>query len=78
MLDRREFLKQSGALAAAAMFAGSASRADASPGDAGDPAWLSATALLLRFRSGQLSPVDVLEAQIKRINTYNEQIDCIT
>jgi amidase len=81
MIDRRHFLKLSGKAAGAAMLAATATRANAADTSApspDDPAWLSATELLSRFRNHQLSPADVLEAQIKRIGTYEDRVRCIT
>jgi amidase len=80
MPDRREFLKISGTVAGAAMVAGTSSLADAAEAAAmqNDPAWLPATELLPRFRKRELSPVDVLEAQIKRIEAWNDKVNCIT
>ncbi|CAG9273747.1 amidase [Paraburkholderia unamae] len=81
MIDRRHFLKLSGKAASAALLAATATRthaASASVPSPDDPAWLSATELLARFRTHQLSPVDVLEAQIKRIGIDEGRVGCIT
>jgi amidase len=73
MVDRRRFLLASGQLAAAATLAGKAFGRDATD----DPAYLPANKLLTRFRERKLSPMDVLEAQIKRIETLNDKVNCI-
>ncbi|VVE61734.1 amidase [Pandoraea captiosa] len=74
MVDRREFLRISGHLAGTALLTGTALRAHA----ATDPSYLSATELIAQFRRGHLSPVDVLDAQIRRIETLNDKVNCIT
>ncbi|WP_205704441.1 amidase [Burkholderia stabilis] len=43
-----------------------------------DPCYLSANELLARFRAGTLTPSDVLEAQISRIERFNASVNCIT
>lgn len=43
-----------------------------------DLAYLSVTELLQRFRRGTLSPGEVLEAQIQRIEALNGMVNCIT
>ena len=73
MVDRRRLLLASGQLAAA-MVAGKALGRDATD----DLAYLPASELLARFRERKLSPVDVLEAQIRRIETLNDKVNCIT
>jgi amidase len=73
MVDRRSFLLASSQLAAA-MLAGKAFGRDATD----DPAYLPASKLLTRFRERKLAPVDVLEAQIARIETLNDKVNCIT
>lgn len=74
MLDRRKFLQLTGGLSGAAVLASRASTAQATD----DPAYLPASELLARFRARRLSPVDVLEAQIKRIEALNDKVNCIT
>ncbi len=76
MVDRREFLRMSGHLAGAAMLGGAAWRAGAA--EAEDVSYLPATELIARFRSRQLSPVDVLEAQIRRIEALDGKVDSVT
>ena len=79
MIDRRGFLIGSGQLALAAALSGSSiGAATAAPPAESDPSYLPAAELLKRFRSGELSPVDVLEAQIKRIEGLNAEVNCIT
>ncbi|PVX71404.1 amidase [Paraburkholderia unamae] len=79
MPDRRAFLRISGAAASAAMLPAAAeANGTAAAALPNDPAWLPATALLSRFRRRELSPVDVLEAQIKRIEAWNDKVNCIT
>ena len=45
---------------------------------ANDPAHLPASELLPRFRERKMSPMEVLEAQIERIEAHNDKINCIT
>lgn len=59
----------------AALFVGG--RAFAAPADE-KIAWMPATSLIPAFRSGEISPVAVLEAQIRRINRLNGKVNCIT
>ncbi len=40
--------------------------------------YMSASELLERFRAKQLSPVDVLEAQIRRYEAIGKQVNCVT
>lgn len=74
VLSRRAFLRTSGQFAGSAMIAGTMGPAEASE----DPSYLPASELLTRFRAGQLTPSDVLEAQIRRIEDLNEKVNCIT
>ncbi|VVD67990.1 amidase [Pandoraea aquatica] len=78
MVDRRDFLRISGhlagATAGATLLAGTPVRAHA----ATDPAYLSATDLIAQFRRGSLSPLDVLDAQIRRIEALDSKVNCIT
>src|SRR5215470_7001118 len=62
--DRREFLFASGQLVSAVMVGG-VSAAEA----ANDLAYSPASELLARFRERKLSPMEVLEVQIERIET---------
>ena len=73
MVDRRSFLLASGQFAAA-MLGGKAFGRDGTD----NLAYLPASELLTRFRERKLSPVDVLEAQIARIKTLNDKVNCIT
>lgn len=75
MADRREFMQALGAGAAA--LAAADGNAQAVP-EADALAYLPATTLLQRFRDKKLSPVDVLEAQIQRIEALNGKVNCIT
>lgn len=74
MINRRDFLKVSSQVTGAAMFASMPMRARA----AGDPSYLPASELVTRFRQRQLSPVAVLEAQIRRIESLGDKVDCIS
>lgn len=74
MFDWGKFLRASGQLLGAAKLPGTATGVEA----ADELAYLSATELLARFRRRKLSPVDVLEAQIKRIESHNGRVNCIT
>jgi len=69
MYDRREFLVASGQLVSALMVGG-VSGAEA----ANDLAYSPASELLARFRERKLSPIQVLEAQIERIEALNDKI----
>ncbi|MCK0197836.1 amidase [Ancylobacter sp. 6x-1] len=79
MLNRRSLLARSAGLACAGLLAdrfapviiGEAHAAD-------EPCYLSAGELLARFRSREISPVEVLEAQIRRIEALNAGVNCIT
>lgn len=75
-MNRRQFLKVSGQLAGTAVLAGTAPYAHAQAAD--DPSYLPASELLARFRERRLSPMDLLEAQIRRIGEFNERVNCIT
>ncbi|WP_353189256.1 amidase [Pandoraea pnomenusa] len=77
MVDRRDFLRVSGQIAGSALMAGSPWQVRAANVDPG-PAYLSATELIAHFRRGTLSPVDVLEAQIRRIEAHDAEVNCIT
>src|SRR3954453_16301092 len=46
--------------------------------DVGDVAWLSAEQQLHLFRTGALSPVDVLRAQIERIARHGSALNAVT
>ncbi|MDL2216810.1 amidase [Desulfovibrio sp. OttesenSCG-928-M14] len=72
-INRRDFLRLGAATAVEAMLLSSAmpNAAFAIPADAEDVAYLSAIEQIKRFKEGTLSPIDVLEAQIKRILEYN-------
>ncbi|MGC7407333.1 hypothetical protein ACPWSH_25760, partial [Pandoraea pneumonica] len=63
-----------GATAGVTLLAGTPLRAHA----ATDPAYLSATDLIAQFRRGSLSPLDVLDAQIRRIESLDKQVNCVT
>jgi len=73
MHDRREFLFASSQLVSAVMVGG-ASGAEA----ANDLAHLPANELLAHFRERKLSPIEVLEVQIERIEALNDKVNCIT
>ncbi|MCI3203491.1 glutamyl-tRNA amidotransferase [Pandoraea capi] len=45
---------------------------------ADDPSYLPASELLPLFRKREMSPRDVLEAQIRRIESWEGKVDCIT
>ncbi|MGA0593438.1 amidase family protein [Enterovirga sp. CN4-39] len=74
MLSRRDVLRGTGGIGAAFAVGGTAFAAPAGE----EIAWMPATRLIPAFRSGELSPVAVLEAQIRRINRLNGKVNCIT
>jgi amidase len=74
MLAKRDFIK--GLLA----YAGSVPVASAFARDGSDAAlcYASVSELIAAFKAGRLSPVELLQAQIKRIEEYNPVINAIT
>lgn len=72
-ISRRDFIRLGAVTAIEAALLSSAMPRSvfAMPTDAADIAYLSAAEQIKRFKEGSLSPVDVLEAQIKRILEYN-------
>lgn len=79
-VSRRNFCK-TGLLAAGAALAPTvldAAPAPATGSSVSDLAYLPAVEQLRRFRTRELSPVDVLQAQIERIETLNPLVNCIT
>lgn len=76
-LDRRQTMKLGGsALAAAA--AGLGARTSEAAIAADELLYMPASVQLELFRSRQLSPVEVLEAQIARHEAVNEKVNCTT
>jgi amidase len=77
-VSRREFCK-TGLLAAGAVLASEVlGPAPAAARSNTDLAYVPAVDQLQLFRTGELSPVDVLRVQIDRIQTLNPIINCIT
>jgi Asp-tRNA(Asn)/Glu-tRNA(Gln) amidotransferase A subunit family amidase len=78
-LDRRQFLS-TGAGAAASVLLGGAARAMEAPASSGDDAltYAPASELLKAFADKRLSPVEVLQAQIRRIETHGRLVNAIT
>ena len=74
MMDRRMLLAGTGAVFAASA-AGAAPVAPVS-GDA--LCYASVSELIALFRAGRASPLDLLEAQIKRVEALNPRVNCIT
>ena len=70
VLDRRDFLRVS-TLAATHLALAATPFSLASAAEKDDIAYLSAVEQITRFKEGSLSPVDVLKAQMARINKYN-------
>ena len=74
MIARRAVLK-----GAAAAFAASAlDLPEAMAGADDDLCYVSVDALLTLFKAGKTSPVDVLKAQIKRVEAFNPKVNAIT
>ena len=75
MIDRRTLIKGAGAaLTAAAALGPHGARAQAA-----DPlCYASVRELIAMFRARKASPVDLLKAQIKRVEAYNPKVNCIT
>src|SRR2546422_8863357 len=77
-VSRREFCK-AGLLAAGAALASDAlGPMPATARSNTQLAYLSAVDQLRMFRTGELSPVDILKSQMERIQTLNPTINCIT
>ena len=79
-LDRREFLKITGMAAGGAVLCGfgfpDAWAASASSDI--ELAYMPAEEAIKLFKAKKLSPVDVLKAQIRRIEALNSKVNCIT
>lgn len=74
MIDRRALIK-----AAGSAFIMSTLNTTAAPAESGDPfSYASVDELIAMFKAGKASPVDLLKAQIKRIEAFNSKINCIT
>lgn len=80
MMNRRKFIELSSQVAGSLTLMGGLPDSWVASGaeSASDPSDLSAVELLAHFRNAEVSPVDVLEAQIKRIEELNEKVNCIT
>jgi len=74
MLSRREVLQASGFLAGSMAFGAAGAQ---QPG-VSRLCYAPATELLRSFWEGKLKPLDVLEAQIRQIETFNPKVNCIT
>ncbi len=74
MIDRRKLIKGAGAAVAASSLDAPVSRAE--PGDL--LCYASVDDLMAMFRDGKASPVDLLNAQMKRIEALNAKVNCIT
>ncbi|RBP11354.1 amidase [Roseiarcus fermentans] len=74
MIDRRTLIQGAGAAVVASALDSPAARAE---GD--DPlSYASVADLVALFKAGKVSPVDVLKAQIERIEALNPKVNCIT
>ena len=74
MMDRRMLIKGAGAALVGSGLAGPAVAAESD-----DPlSYASVDDLVALFKAKKASPVDLLKAQIKRIETYNTKVNCIT
>jgi len=78
-IDRRDFCK-TGAIAAAGVALSTLGASDARAASYGDEelCYLPASVQLQLFKRGLLSPSEVLEAQIARIEKYNPKVNAIT
>ncbi|WP_022720602.1 amidase, partial [Rhodopseudomonas sp. B29] len=75
MIQRREVIKGVGAAVLASAL--DAPVAQAAPSN--DPlSYASVDDLIAMFKAGTASPVDLLKAQIKRIEAFNPKVNCIT
>lgn len=79
-LDRREFLKITGMAAGAAALGGFGFSDVWAAGGSSDIelAYMPAEEAIKLFKAKKLSPVDVLKAQIRRIEALNSKVNCIT
>ena len=75
-LNRRQFVAGAATATALAGLAGGSAIAATFEGD--ELAYMPGSLQLQLFRTGALSPVDVLEAQIERIERFNGDVNCIT
>jgi amidase len=74
MIDRRTLIKRAGAAFVASELGLSAAQAESA-----DPlCYASVTDLVALFRARKASPVDLLKAQIKRVDALNSKVNCIT
>jgi amidase len=74
LVDRRTLMKGAGAA-----FAASALDLPAARAESGDAlCYASVDELKVMFQTGKASPVDLLKAQIKRIEALNPKVNCIT
>jgi amidase len=74
MIDRRTLIKGTGAALVASALGGPAARAESD-----DPlCYASVDQLVAMFQARKVSPVDLLKAQIKRIEALNSKVNCIT
>lgn len=82
MIDRRNLIKSAGAaagLAAIASTINSCGKQDQTAPAGAGPLWnASVSDLIALFKAGDVSPVDLLNAQIQRIEALNDKVDCIT
>ena len=74
MVDRRTLIKGVGSA-----FVASALDLPAARAEAADPlCYASVDELIAMFKAKKASPVDLLKAQIKQIETFNSKVNCIT
>jgi len=76
--NRRCFLKTAATLSTACLPALLDTKTLHAGSSEDELAYLDATEAIRRFKAGVLSPVDLLKAQIARIERYNPSINCIT
>ena len=82
MIDRRTLNKGAAAAIGAAFLALSldscGQRDKAAPSEPGDLHYASVDDLIGWFKAAKVSPVDLLNAQIKRVEALNDKVNCIT
>ncbi|MCW1958945.1 MAG: amidase family protein, partial [Mycobacterium sp.] len=82
MVERRTVIKGAGAVVGSALIASAVDSCghgqNTAPGEPGDLLYASVDDLIAWFGAGKVSPVDLLNAQIKRIEALNDKVNCIT
>ena len=82
MVERRTVIKGAGAVVGAGLIASAVDSCGhgqkTAPAEPGDLFYASVDDLIGWFKAGKVSPVDLLNAQIKRIEALNDKVNCIT